>query len=220
MEVEGGTSTEGAAGAEQTAAADSGQGSDEVAAGASKVGPDGFPLNTPWRQMEPAEQVLYWQHQSKRHERSAKTVQSDLAAAKAKADQFDALDEASKTDQQREVDRLTKALADAQAERETTQKKFGEQLVETRLAAAADAKGMTAASLKTLAGDLSRFLGAEGMDPEAVDTFLAALPDKPEGDKRSRPDLGGGARTPARVSGLQAGADLFNARHPQKPTPA
>lgn len=184
------------------------------------MGPNGFPLNTPWRQMEKDHQVAYWVHQGTKHQEELARAQAKLQEIEPKAAQFDALSEASKSDLERERDAAraeAESLRRAAAEAKVS---FGTQLVETKLEAAATGKGMTPADLKTLAGDLTRFLADDGVNGEAVDTFLSALPDKPAEQPQNplRRDLGGGNRAPAKADGLQVGEELYAQRH-RKRTP-
>jgi hypothetical protein len=187
----------------------------------TEIGPHGFPTNTPWRQMEKDHQVAYWVYQGTKHQEELARAQSKLQEIEPKAAQFDALSEASKSEIERERDA---ARAEAESLRQAAleaKRSFGTQLVETKLAAAAPAKGMEPAALKTLAGDLTRFLSDDGVNTEAVDTFLSALPDKPvEQPRHGRGDLGAGNRGTAKTSGLQAGADLWEQRHPKRKTSA
>jgi hypothetical protein len=214
----GGSGTDGAADADSGGG---GKGDQDGGDAGPKMGPNGFPLNTPWRQMTPEQQVSYHLYQSRKHEDALKAERARNADLAAKAQQFDALSEASKSELERERDA---AKAEAEALRQAAleaKRSFGTQLVETKLAAAAPAKGMDPAALKTLAGDLTRFLSDDGVNTEAVDTFLSALPDKPvEQPRHGRGDLGAGNRGTAKTSGLQAGADLWEQRHPKRKTSA
>jgi hypothetical protein len=187
----------------------------------AEIGPHGFPINTPWRQMEKDHQVAYWVHQGTKHQEELARAQSKLQEIEPKAAQFDALSEASKSELERERDAARAEAETLRKAAEDDRRKFGTQLVETKLAAAAPAKGMEAAALKALAGDLTRFLSDDGVNTEAVDTFLSALPDKPvEQPRHGRGDLGAGNRGTAKTSGLQAGADLWEQRHPKRKTSA
>lgn len=55
----------------------------------SVVGPNGFPENTPWRDMAPEQQVAYWQYQSKKHESRAAQA-ADYDQVKAERDELKA----------------------------------------------------------------------------------------------------------------------------------
>lgn len=183
--------------------------------------PDGFPLETPWRAMEGADTpaAKYLLKQSRKHESEAKDLRQQTAELKPLAEQKRAADEANKSEAQREIDRLraeNEALAKQRAE---DQRSFGVGLVEARLSAAADAKGKTLAQIKTIAGNLDRFLSGGAMDTESVDAFLAELPDKTTEVKQpaARNPLGAGRQTPASVGGLQAGVALFANRHKKAP---
>lgn len=179
-----------------------------------EVGQYGYPEKMRWRDMRPEHQVAYWQRQAKQNEGRAKTNDQRVKDLEQKAAQWDALDEASKTEQQREVDRLKRELDATKAAQDEQRRSFGSQLVLTKLAAAAAGKGMTPAALSTLAGDPTRFLVDGGVDDEALGAFLDALPDATKPPAPLAPtSLGGGRRTEAKSSGLAAGADLYRQAH-------
>jgi hypothetical protein len=202
---------------DQQAVADQ-SGADEQS---SKVGPNGYPENTPWRDMDPAQQVAYWQHKAKSHESGKKAALTELAAVKPKAERYDALDQAGQDEKDRQIAALNKQIEDANAARIQERTRHGAELVNARLSASAEKKGMTAEALLTLAGKPDRFFGDEGVDIEAIDDFLAALPDKAQGAPSPLArDLGGGPRASAHTTGVQAGVDLYASRHPKKITPA
>ncbi len=189
-----------------------------VAAPVAPPTPNGYPENTPWRQMEPAEQVLYWQHHARTHEDALKVERTKNAELAPLAEQKRAADELNKTDAQREIDRLTAENATLAKQRADDRKEFGTGLVESRLSAAAEGKGKTLAQMKTIAGNLDRFLNDGAVNGEAVDSFLAELPDKaPEQNLGSRNLLGAGRQQSATLSGPAAGAELFAQRHTKKP---
>jgi hypothetical protein len=193
--------------------------------GNPEPGPDGFAPETPWRSLPPEQQAAYWRHQAKKWESDAKKKSDELAQVSPEAQQFRALTEASKTDLERERDAAIAQVETLKQQAAEAKRTFGVQLVETRLSAAADGKGMTAAALKTLAGDMTRFLGDDGVNGDAVDEFLAALPDKaaepqqPE-QPRGRVSLGAGNRAPGKQDPLDVGASRYEARHGKRKTSA
>lgn len=63
----------------------------------------GYPPNTPWRDMTAPQQAAYWMAQSKKHEGRVNAM-SDYESLKDKAAQYDALADASRTEQERAVE--------------------------------------------------------------------------------------------------------------------
>jgi hypothetical protein len=184
-----------------------------------EVGPNGYPLNMKPAEMAPEHRAAYYKHEMRRAQDANKSNAARMRELEEKASQWDALDEASKSEQQREVDRLARELQAAKAAADEQRRTFGAQLVSTKLSAAAASKGMTPDALTTLAGDPSRFLADGGVDDEALDAFLAALPNaQPAQSAPLAPSsLGGGRRTEAKASGLAAGAALFEQIHKKRP---
>lgn len=224
MEAEGQAAPEG-----QAAGQEQGAGQQDVnGAGEPQVGPDGFPADTPWRDMRPEHQAAYWRHQAKSHEREKKAAWAERDSLKPKAEKFEALGQADQDEKDRQIAALNQQIEAANNARAAERVKHAGELVTARLSAAADKKGMSAQALLTLAGRPERFLGDEGVDTEAVDDFLAALPDKDtssgaqddEAQQRGqvrRLSLGGGPRGGAKPDGLQQGEDLYASRHKRKP---
>jgi hypothetical protein len=190
-----------------------------VAGALAAAGPNGFPENTPVAEMTDAQRASYYAHYNRRDRAELERVQAELAAAKPLADQFAALEAASKSEAEKAIEAARKdgEKAGREAAEAAARTTYGTQLVQARLDAALTAKGLTAEQMTALAGDGSRFIGATGVDAAALDAFLAALPDKPTGPA-GPPDLGGGRRTPVTAGGLQAGADLYASRHPKRTT--
>lgn len=176
---------------------------------APKMGPDGFPLETPWREMQPEQQVAYFRHVNKENERKLAEARREAAALKPKAEQFDALDEASKTEAQREIDRLKAENEQIKAAQAEAVRGFGLDLAEQKLAAVAPDKGLDLAGMKRIAGSLERFLNADGkLDEDALQDFLTIIPDRGEGGHQApapRNGLGGGQRKAPIVSDYERG---------------
>jgi hypothetical protein len=185
-----------------------------------EVGPNGYPLNTKPADMSADHRAAFYKHQMRQAQDVNKTNTSRIKELEQKAAQWDAHDDAAKTEQQREVDRLTRELDAVRAVQDEQRRTFGAQLVATKLGAAAAAKGMTPDALNTLAGDPTRFLADGGVDGDALDAFLSALPDAAKQAVLTPGSLGGGKRTEAKPSGLAAGAALYEEIHKKKRTPA
>lgn len=136
--------------------------------------PDGFPPNTPWRDMQPAEQVAYWQHQARKHEQRVRE-QGDYDQLRQKAEQYEALVAASQTEHERAVAEARRhghaeALAAA-----------GGQLVEQWLRAAAAGRLGEESVNALLAGlDRQRFLTAQGgVDTDKVYALVNSVAPPP-----------------------------------------
>ncbi|MBT0771819.1 hypothetical protein KIH74_22955 [Kineosporia sp. J2-2] len=85
-------------------------------------------------------------------------------------------------------------------------KTYGSQLVGVKIDAAAERKGMTPEQMRTVAGDLSRFLDDDGVDDDAVKAWIDALPDKAAVPEKLSPgDLGGGKRESAKLGDYERG---------------
>lgn len=82
------------------------------AEGTSPPPDQAFPPNTPWRDMEPAQQVAYWQAQSRKHEERASSRQDydDLKAER------DALRQSSMTEAEKAAESARLAVEQARAE--------------------------------------------------------------------------------------------------------
>lgn len=186
----------------------------------AEMDPAGFPRGVPWREMSPEHQSAYWRHQSKRHEADKRAALGERDALRADAEAFRALDQASKTDADRRIADLERQLEAERSSRAEDRRLAGEQVVHARLDAVANSKGMTAEQLRTLAGDVSRFFGDAGVDRDAVDEFLAALPDaaKSPAVVMTPSSLGGGRRAEARTSGVSAGLALYESERKKSPS--
>lgn len=204
---------------------DEGQGENDDQDGGSAGGSDG---EKPFSELTADEKVEFLLAKTRRLEDQVKGKSPDRAArdqAKrvrelekqvAEANELKAtLEAASQTEAERAVKRAAEegqkvgreaALAEAR-------KTYGSQLVAVQLDAAAEKKGLTAEQMRSLAGDLSRFLDDEGVDAEAVTTFLGALPDKATEPKQLAPrDLGGGRREGTKLTAFEAGQAESRAR--------
>ena len=189
------------------------------AAPATTVGPHGFPENTPVAEMTDGQQASYWRHYAKQHRAEADGLKAWREANEAKAQQYDALAAASRTDQERAIEaaRAEAEKAGREAATAEARKTYGAQLVQVRMDAAAAGKGLTPEAMKALAGDGTRFLGADGVDDAALTAFLAALPDKAAASVAPI-NLGGGRTAPVAAGGFEAGAERARAQSKSRST--
>jgi hypothetical protein len=177
----------------------------------------GYPENTPLAEMTVEQQAAYWKAQARKHEAEAKR-RGDYDSVKAKAEQFDALEAASRTEHE-------KAVADARTEadkaaRADERAKLGGQLVAAHLRAALTGRlGDDQITALVEGADTARFLTAADstVDTAAVTAWVDRV--APKGEQKpgtGAPDLGQGRRTdPPAGSGVAAGAALYQARHPK-----
>jgi hypothetical protein len=147
--------------------------------GTAEVGPNGYPLNTSVADMGAEHQAAYWKHYARQKEDALKAKNDRVKELEPLAQQAQTLIDASKTDTDKALDAARREAAEqartaALAEARRT---YAPQIVQARLDAAAPAKGLTGASLATLAGDATRFLNSDGeLDGDALTAFLDALP--------------------------------------------
>ncbi len=175
---------------------------------APALGAHGYPEGVAIADMTPEQQVAYWRFHAQKHEKTLRATQKELNE---KGSRVTELEDAARTDAEKAIEQARRegeqaGRAAAAAEARTT---YGTQLVETRLDAAAAAKGMTPEQIRALAGDATRFLGADGVDADALTAFLGALPDKAADPTPAPRDLGGGRRQSANTSGVQKGLDGY-----------
>lgn len=177
-----------------------------------------FPPNTPVAEMNDKQAAAYWKFQSRKHETTAKS-RADYEALKAKAAQYDALEQASKTEHERALDDAKK---EAKAEGEAAAAMaLLPQLVKAEFKAAAagrivDAEGRLDtkrldALLEPL--DMSRFVTDNGeVDTAKVLAFVdTAAPTN--GKANGFPDLGQGRRQGAPEPSVASGQALYDQRH-------
>jgi hypothetical protein len=198
------------------------------------VGDAGFPPNTPWREMEPAQQTAYWQHQARKHEERVRAM-SDYDQLRQTADEYTRLVEASRTDQERAV---AEARRQGRAEALT---EAGGRLVEAYVRAAATGR-LEDERVTTLLQHLDRnaFVNSSGeVDtgkvydfvhsiapppaPQQPDTGAPGTATPPAGATpavRQVPDYGQGRPATAPPTGLEAGRAAARARFgPRQPQP-
>lgn len=203
----------------------------------------GFPQNTPWRDMQPAEQVAYWQHQARRHEDRVKAM-GDYDQLKQVEAEYSKLREASQTEQEKLV-----AEARRQGHSEAIAAASG-QLVEQWVRAAAAGR-LHEDSVNALLGglDRTRFLSQDGGGVDTAKVYALvnsiaptavaspqptpgqpATPAAPAQPATAQPlvaapaggvpDFGQGQPATSRPSGLAAGREIARQRFAQakKPT--
>ncbi|MEU0078557.1 hypothetical protein ABZY58_11725 [Micromonospora tulbaghiae] len=196
-------------------------------------GPNGFPENTPLVEMTDKQQANYYKYHSRKHEEVAK-ARADYDDLKAKAAEFDKLQAAQMSEQQRLV-----AEAE-QRTRSTVLAEVGPKAAEAALRTALHiGKGLGKAEIDAIVGPLNcnYFLADDGLtvDADKVTTYLAtiaapasATPTPPAvpaavpqpaapaavpppaappatGEQQPRPDMGQGNRNAPVSGGLEAG---------------
>lgn len=183
---------------------------EDAAAAAAKVTETGFPADTPWRDMTGAQQVAYWQHQSKKHEARA-TAAADYDTIKAENERLKAIEQASLTEEQRQA---AAALDAARKEGEGAGvNKFLPAAIRGEIRGANP--GLTPEQVDGLMGviDASKFLTADGAIDTAKVSALAATLTPPAAAPPLRTFAGQRPGNAPTATGLKAGADLFASRH-------
>jgi len=196
------------AGADGEAAGVTGAASGDTAGAAAATG---FPANTPWREMEPEQQVAYWQHQARKHEDRA-TRAADYDAVVAERDRLRA---ATLSDAEKAIEDARKESAEAA--RAEVRAQTLPALVRAEFKAAAAGR-VPADALATLIAplDLTKFLTADGgeVDADKVQQYVAGI--APVGGK-TWPDMGQARRgDTGKATGVSAGRSLYEDRHAKK----
>lgn len=175
-----------------------------------KVNEHGFPDNTPWRDMEPAQQTAYWQYQARKHEARAEATKDYDQVVKER----DELKAKGLTYAEKALEAARKEGADKGAAEERA--KLAPQLVKAKLEAASAGKIPPEQLAKIIEPlDLTKFLKADGLevDTDKVTEYVAGL--APGGKKW--PDMGQGHRGGATPkSGVGAGRSLYADRNKRK----
>jgi hypothetical protein len=169
--------------------------------------------------MTPAQQAAYWKDKARKHEARA-NQRADYDEIKAKADQYDSLANASKTEQERAIEAARSETTERVRAEERA--RAGVRLVDAEMRAASAGR-LTAEQLGVILDpiDRTKFLTADGdVDTEKVVAFVAGIaPAAPEGGNGRRfPDLGQGRRGDGQGAGgatpsVQSGRDRYKARH-------
>jgi len=169
----------------------------------------GFPENTPWRDMTLGQQVEYWKAQSRKHEGRANSM-ADYSELKAKAEKLAEIEEANMTEQQKAV------AAAAKDAREATLREVGSRLVDAQFTVAAAGR-MDEERLKALLDgvDRSRFMKEDGTaDADKVKSFVDSVAPAQK-QQEQRHEFGQGSRQGSTVPSVEAGAALYRQLHPQ-----
>lgn len=187
-------------------------------AGDDKSKEPDYPRDKPLAEMTDAQQAAYWKAQSRKHEGTAKR-RGDYDDVKKRADQYDALANASKTEQERAVE-AARAEERDKATKEANLK-AAPRLVYAEFRAQAAGK-LTEEQVKELTEDLdmTKYLGDDGdVDTDRVARKVNAFAPKSDGKGgNSRgPDMGmgnrgGSAQLTAREQGKAEAAKRFGAK--------
>lgn len=180
------------------------------------AGDRGYPPDTPIAEMTVEQQAAYWKAQSRKHEAEARR-RADYDAVKARADQFDALDQASRSEHEKAVDAARKEADEAARAEERG--RYGAQLVAAELRAALAGRVDPAQRDALIeAVNPARFLDDKGqVDPGAVTAWVdKAAPAAPGG---TRYDGAQGGRTGTQPAGVDAGRAAYAAAHPPRKQP-
>lgn len=185
---------------------------------------DYFPPNTPVAEMTDKQATAYWKDKARKHEARSKE-RADYDDVKKKADQYDALAGASKTENERAVE-TARQEAD-EAARKDERAKTALLLVDAKVESVAAARGVKPEQLNPLleALDRTKFLTDTGeVDVDKVTNFVAsiapAVEDPSKGKGGRVPNLGQGRRgsdSGGKPSTVSAGAERYAERH-KKPT--
>lgn len=171
----------------------------------------GYPQDTPLAEMTTAQQLAYWKHQSRKHERTAKE-RADYDDVAAKARQWDEQQKASMSDQDRLIQQAREeALAEARREN-------AEKLVTAEFRAAA--RGVDEKVLEGFLEDLnySRYIGEDAsVDTARIAERVKSLPQAGPAGPAPRSHQGF-SRTEG-ISSVDAGRAMFAARHGSEPKP-
>lgn len=188
------------------------------------VGPNGYPEGKPLAEMTDREQAAYWRHHARKHEDASKAKDTEIAALKPRADQYAALEEASRSEAERAVAAAEQRGRDEgrTAAQQEALTKYGAALVQARFESVLAGR-LTPKQVATLVGGLNvaGFLGADGLpDAARISEYAAAIPAAPDapGGGVKPPDLGGGRTAPPPTTGVEAGRALYAARHPKRTT--
>lgn len=181
----------------------------------------GFPANTPWREMNPEQQVAYWQHQSRRHEARVQAM-GDYDQLKNTAAEYQRVMEANQTEHQRAV---AEALRQGRTEATTEN---SSQLVEQWVRVAAVGR-LAPESVDALLAGLNRqaFVANGVVNTDKVWNFVSSLVPQP-GQTQPQQTVPSTAPAPAPQPGQPpaaqpvgpSGAPDFGQGQPPVPRPA
>lgn len=172
----------------------------------------GFPAETPVAEMTAEQQVAYWRHQARKHEKRSKE-RSDYDEVKAELDQ---LKQAQMTESER-------AIEDARKEGEqTAAQKYTAKIAKATLHGALATLGFQADEIEDKLSyvDLTKFVTDNGeVDSDTVQRYLDDI--APKQDDGSWPDIGQGNRgngnNNKRLGGsVEAGRELRRERQKER----
>lgn len=169
----------------------------------------GFPENTPWRDMTLGEQVEYWKANARKHEQNNKAM-SDYAELKAKAEKLAEIEQANMTEQEKAV------TAAAKEAREATLKEVGARLVDAQFTVAAAGR-MDAERLSALLEgvDRTRFMKDDGSaDADRVKAFVDSVAPAAKQQEQHH-EFGQGSRQGSAAPSVEAGMALYKQLNPQ-----
>jgi len=177
------------------------------------VGANGFPENTPVKDMTAEHQAAYWRHQSRQHEDRSKAKDTTIADL-----QRQVTPPAPKSDTDKAIDdRVAAALAPLTVD-----------LVSARIEAAVARRGIDTATVQPLIDglDVNKFLKDGKPDAERITAWAAALPAPATGTPPATPRPGTGptfqgreSGNPTGTNGLSAGAAAYAADKDKPKTP-
>lgn len=173
--------------------------------GGANESADGFPANTPVKDMTAEQQAAYWKHKARKHEARAEAARDTVKAER------DRLKQATMTDDQKAIEQARNEAAEA-ARTEERAKLLG-QVVKAELRGALTAKKIEAARINAALGpiDTKYFLTDSGeVDTDKVTEYADGF--APAGTQW--PDTGQGKRgSNGPAKGVDAGRDLYRDRH-------
>lgn len=174
-----------------------------------KLNEHGFPDKTPWKDMEPDQQVAYWRHQARKHESRAEGA-SDYDQIKAERDELKAKHQ---TADEKAVEDATRAAAETARTEERA--KLAPRLVTAEFKAANGGRIPADKFTAVLDGiEPTKFLTPEGeVDTDKVQRFVDGIA---PADGKKWPDTGQGRRLAQKPAGVGAGRDLYESRRPKK----
>lgn len=173
----------------------------------------GFPAETPVAEMTAEQQVAYWKYQARKHENTAK-ARADYDALRAKAEQFDAIEQAKLTPSEQAVN-----AAREEGRREAA-REANEKAATAILRANLTARGKTADEVDGLlvAFNANAFINGDDVDTDKVAAFANSIagPVTGGGNGKTWPDMGQGHRGGGKTTGVNAGRDLYAATRGKK----
>lgn len=171
------------------------------------------PPGTPVTEMSEKQAVAYFKAQNAKKSATLKSLRAENAALQEKAQQFDALDNASKSEHERALDEARKT---AKAEGEAAARQTLQPLLVRAEFKAAAAGRIEQQRLDDLLDplDMSKFLDDEGqVDTAKVSAWVDSAAPKQDGKGSGFPDLGQGRRQGTPQPSVASGQALYDQRH-------